>query len=462
MASSTCSFRVAPLSTDLNIQPAGTCCAGGLPPMGFFLLMMVTGLSLFLTTASHAQTFGITSSLMHDDNIFDNYTPVPGNILQFQLDCSKDWEIGRLSLTGNYSGAGLIFRDLTSRNYHAHSLSLSGLFQVENHDDDEDEPESDDSTESAAPPAAPVQPNDSLDHFIEGGIDGGGQFDRQEYDVYDSRRIGGSLIFRQPLGTVATLRPAWSVTFNAYPNLQGLGNLQNSFSMNVGSSLFAGSWFSVAYTWSIKSYPQTSTYLLTFTADTTIVVHTHGKPVITHETVTRHRLERLNSPTVRQSVFSVLLKQALTPGTSLMSTYTIRMEPSAEARVIPELGHGAGVLGIEGVSGDIFDDPFSYSADEYQIQATQALPLAFSLTVSGEFAGKRYSYNASDLQDSTLNVQRIDRRTIISAGLSRSFKWKSGTAVTAQFGYQFLRNESNSAYYEFDKHVVTASLQVLF
>src|SRR6267378_7013086 len=86
---------------------------------------------LIVVSAARGQIVNLSTSTAHDENIFDIYFPTADQITQFQLETSKDWDFDQLSLTGAYSGALELFRDLPARNFHVHILSLNADYHFE-------------------------------------------------------------------------------------------------------------------------------------------------------------------------------------------------------------------------------------------------------------------------------------------------------------------------------------------
>ncbi len=431
----------------------------------YFLLLILPGGS------ASAQDINIDCSAAFDDNVFDSYLPVFDRIVQLQADLSHGLDYDKSSVNLEYNASALLFRDIPGRNYHVHFIILSGTYRFEEDNTGDDESDStgesgEDSTSGPAPVPAVERSvfSDSLCHFLETVIVGVGQFDRNEYSVYDNTKASGSIAFRQPLGLKASVRPLYAISYNNYANLSGLGNLQNMFGVRFGTDILPGGFISVTPSYAIKSYPESAQFVLSYPADTTIVVQTHGKPIITKGQIMRQRKIDLNSPTVRQVSVSATWKQRISPMTSFTSTYSYLGKPTATARVIPELGLGAveAHVGLNVGGDDIFDDPFSYSGSLYQVEVNQNLPLSFQLIFSGEYAMKDYTYNATDASDSVLAEKRSDRRTTIDLTLSRRFELGKGRDLTPRIEFHHTGNVSNAAYYEFTKVSIVAGVGFSF
>ena len=112
---------------------------------------------------------------------------------------------------------------------------------------------------------------------------------------------------------------------------------------------------------------------------------------------------------------------------------------------------------------DIFDDRFSYHGDDFTLGITRALPFALTLGVRGGYQHKNYTYPAKDLADSlVLAPSREDRRSDVSASLTRTFAMGTGRSLKAEIEFHYLKNKSNAPYYDFDKTAWMAGLELGF
>src|SRR2546426_968531 len=142
------------------------------------LVILVT--FLIALPAARGQGVNLSTSTAHDENIFDIYFPTADQITQFQLETSKDWDFDQLSITGTYTGAVELFRDLPARNYHVHVLSLGAAYHFENSEESEEssgeleDSASGDGETSLTPPRPPplgdtpalTAHSDSADRFL--------------------------------------------------------------------------------------------------------------------------------------------------------------------------------------------------------------------------------------------------------------------------------------------------------
>ncbi|MBI1806533.1 MAG: hypothetical protein HYR76_05720 [Ignavibacteria bacterium] len=424
-----------------------------------------------------AQDLSVGTSTTHDDNVFDIYSPLSDQITNLQIDASKDWDLEQTSLGLTYNGSMLLFRDLTTRNYHVHVLS----FNVDHHferDEDTDAPDEDSSDseqdsaavrQAASKAALSSGHSDSLDNFLTASLTGGSQFDREEFSQYDNAIISGTVTFRQPLELRASVRPSYTISYHNYPNLSGITNLQNIFALQLGTNIIPGGWIVLTPSYAIKNYPSstTITYTVEIPGGGNGNGHGKGNSGSGAGSGTRTRNFNLATPSVKQFSATLLWKQKVIAGTEIVAHYTRFGNPSTEARIIPQQLLGGleerGIIGQFTSENEIFDDHFAYSGNEVGLKFQHSLPYAFSMAVNGQFNYKRYTVPAMDLADSlVLADNRIDRRSEVVISLSKSFSVGDGKQLKPEVEYHYLRNNSNAPYYTFDKNVFMAGLEFAF
>ncbi len=425
-------------------------------------IVLVLSFLLLPREILNAQDVGVQASRFRDGNIFEIYNATSDQITQLQLDVSQDWDVDRLSLSLAYSGSGLLFQDLPERNYHAHVLTLSGSYQLESHDEDDGGEDSSASAADSVRAAAAAIP-DSADHFLETSILGAGQFDRQDYSEYDNSIVSAAVAFRQPLGNLVSIRPAYSLSYHSYPNLPGITNVQNIFAVHLATSFVRGGWIVFTPAYAVKSYTTTSSY--TYTVNR--INPGHGKGGGEGNVVKMTKTIELNTPSVDQSSLSLGWQQKVGPDATIIAGYTAFMTPSTEARVIPDQLRGAvesaGLIGGFAAENEIFDDHYRYSGNAVTLQLQQQLPLSILLQAGGGFWFKHYADPAYDLSDSVVVAShREDHRSEFSILLSKKILFANTSVLKPAIEIRYLRNNSNAPYYDFDKTVLSAAIEYDF
>ncbi|MBI1804318.1 MAG: DUF560 domain-containing protein [Ignavibacteria bacterium] len=445
----------------------------------------ICALSMFVCNVQ-GQSVNLSMSTVHDENIFDTYAPTSDQISQLRADASKDWDFDQAWLGISYNGGLLLYQNTSARNYHVHILSLGSIYHLESHDDNDDNSagsiESDSTVEDSAamkPQLLQKQPaavhSDSLDHYFYGNVSGGSQFNKTDFQEYDHSVIGGTIVFRQPLGANVSIRPFYSVGYHSYPNLSSLTNVQNTVGLLVGTSPISGSWIGISGMYGHKIYPTSTDFTYTF-RDTTGGANGYGHGVghgkgnsgsgNNGSGKTKTITYNFTTPSVSQFSLNVFWQQKVFSNTHFSIQVSYFGHPSSQARIIPERIQSA----IESRGGslenltsqDIFDDRFAYSGDEITLHLDHLLPYQISFSVEGHIQGKTFTSPATSLAGDTLDTHRIDKRYEIVLNLSKSFTVLGGKTISPQLEFHYLRNNSNEPFYDFDKSVILAGMEFEF
>jgi hypothetical protein len=413
---------------------------------------------------------------MRDENIFDAYLAVPDRITQFQVDASKDWDFDNSSLTLSYFGSLLLFRDLTARNYHVHLLTLTSLYHFVPEEEESDDAEADssgdddeDSTAAAPRAAAPAVPpvhSDSLDRYLSLSASAASQFDKTEFSQYDNSRVAGSVIWREPLGARASLRPSYAVQLHSYPNLSGISNVENRFALLAGTVPADGGWLTAGVAYGIKAYTSSATYTYTIDGTPGSLGQGHGKGGA-GGTAARTRTITLNSPAVSQLVASAELVQKLAEMIRVRAQVQHFGNPSTAARILPQQLNSTveqeGMLGLFTSQNEIFDDHYGFSGNEVLLGVELTFPGSINAGCTADFVAKKYTIPARDLSDSlVLAANREDNRLDVAMSLSKSISFGGTRSLKPKAEIHYLRNHSNAPYYEFDKSTYLIGVEYNF
>ncbi|GEM_PF-3492866 len=436
--------------------------------------------AIFLSVCqSPGQDVNVGIATIYDQNLFDINTPTLDRVTRTDLVVSKEWDFDASAWELSYNGSLLLFRDLTTRNYHLHDVTLKSTFQFSNEEEDSGGDEADSSASDAdssshtlkpsadAPPQSGIH-SDSLDQFLYASVTGASQFNRQEFAEFDLFRTRAELMFRQPFGEAVSLRPAYKATYVSYTNLSGLTNLEHLLSLTVATSFAHDSWLGIRGSYGLKNYP-TSTYTATVTVSGPgSGSGGHGKGGGNGgSTKSVTRTITLTTPSVHQLSATVLLDQRIAAATKLTVAWTHLGLPSSKARILPQEINN--VLEQRGFSGsissesEIYDDHYGYTGNVVTIGLQQSFPSAISLSLSGQMTGKSYMQTALDFDSSaTTTGSRSDRRFEWEIDLSKSFSFGNNKVLKPQITFVCIRNASNAPYYDFDKYSIQVGMEYDF
>ena len=436
--------------------------------ISFFWLSIILIYLIALPDNLIAQDIGVGLNTTHDENIFDTYNPLKDQVTQLNLDLSKGWDSDNSYWGVFYAGSLSLYSDLSARNNHIQMVMASMKYHFVHEEPKVSETEND-STDAESDSTAEVGSteiihSDSLDHFINTTIFGAAQFNKVDYEEWDNATASGSIIFRQPLGLHASIRPSYTLAFHSYPNISALTNIQNIISLHIGTDFLEGSWLALTPTYAFESYTETQQFSDTLHLKK-VIKGKHGSAMGGLSKVVSINL---STPSVQQLALSLLWNYKPVPGTEFTTQITRYAKPSKEARAVPQLRRGAAklksfIVNIDLGQNNLYDDHFSYYGNELTVQAKQLLPLDLILEVSLQYQKKTYTYQAMDLSDTIVVASnREDKRTEIAFNFSKNISLGEDSILKLEFEYHTFNNGSNAPYYDFKKNTFMVGAEYNF
>jgi hypothetical protein len=166
-------------------------------------------------------------------------------------------------------------------------------------------------------------------------------------------------------------------------------------------------------------------------------------------------ISRFSTPSTTQFVLSAGLVFKVLPQAPLTISWLRRSNPSSDARYVRE----DAFLGLS--EDEIFDDRYGYQANEYRVSFDGTLPGGIRTMNSIAYLTKAYPRTATDLSGAPLSgdPQRRDRRFLLRLqALYPFFRNHAGKGISIGLAYNFIRNQSNNAYHDFNNHQVALVL----
>lgn len=163
-------------------------------------------------------------------------------------------------------------------------------------------------------------------------------------------------------------------------------------------------------------------------------------------------------PSTSQLSTWINIGQGITESTGLSVRFLQRWNLTDRGRAF--IGGAVDFIGEE----ELFDDPYSYESSEGTLTITQVLPWSMKLKTGAYYLHKTYGYPASlDDSDPTAPSRTDDRMggwLTLSKSLTGNWLLFDGLELT--LGYVYLRNQSNTTYYDFSSNAVTIGLSTDF
>jgi len=166
----------------------------------------------------------------------------------------------------------------------------------------------------------------------------------------------------------------------------------------------------------------------------------------------------METPQVAQIFLSLRLAQSLTHSTGLAIQYQTRLNLNKYDRSI------AGLIPGYTTESQIFDDPMSYEMQSYGTELTQILPYLISLKIAAYHQQKQYVAQGIyiDPENYTDTIRREDTFNTAWLILEKRFNFKlfAETSLALQFTYQWVDNQSNSYWYDYNSQYYSVGLQL--
>jgi len=153
-------------------------------------------------------------------------------------------------------------------------------------------------------------------------------------------------------------------------------------------------------------------------------------------------------PSALQMQFDLRLAQSVTATTGIAVLYNSQFLL---------LGSNRDAL-IYADESQIFDDPMGYESQSIGSELTQMLPWNMKLKGAFYYTEKNYTTQGIYLDESEDNydesVLRNDTRKVAWLSLQKNIHtdWFGGSTITLDFTHQFMNNESNSYWYNYESN----------
>jgi hypothetical protein len=369
--------------------------------IGAASLMLLAVLSVHEARAQ----FGLEASVtgMYDDNINNNYLQISDKISTLNLNTGYGMDLGNWYGRAYYDGVLNYFQSVTERTNQFHSGNLS--FAHLSGDNDE--------------------------NILDIGMQYGEGYYHGDYSFYDHSLWTAYINYKQFLGERIINKVGYSFRSVDFAQLGDFSYTEHTVYGN----------FSVAL--------PTSTTLILQT-DLGSKFYSTANPTAGTGGMRKSSLTIM--PSVTQLTGFLRVGQSIVEGTGLSLTTNYQWNIQKQTRY---LSSTYGVISDD----ELFDDHYGYEGLQTYLMLTQVLSESMLLRITGGMQTRLYSsLSAYDLAGTTVADQRIDKRSYASLFLQKDFD--AGFSVKA--AYDFIRNASNDAFYDYSNNAITLELTVPF
>ncbi|MBN1448423.1 MAG: hypothetical protein JXA28_10875 [Bacteroidetes bacterium] len=435
--------------------------------MRLFAGIMLIG--LLLASNTHAQWYGrISIESGYDDNMFRNYSAV--DALSSDFSFMYGYFPTDANFAINYSGSLTTFSEYPERLYTTHTLGSSyALTYGEN-------------------------ANNTLTLLVAGNA----RFDRQDYEIYDYRQVLGSASLKHQLFNNLPLLLSYRARHRSYPYFGELSYLEHFASIGTMAFFETRTSIRVQADLGIKNYSSsfrsaTDPGIDGFMADGSGLTLEGGGPGgngnggnndggsnsggsssgggplnsggagrmgINHggqQLGMEQGVEYLmyDDPSTAQLSAWINIGQSVTEFTGLSLRLLQRWNLTDRGRAF--VGGAVDFIGEE----ELFDDPYSYESSELSLTLTQILPWSMKLRTGGFYLFKEYDYPATlDYSDPAAALRSDDRMGgWLTVEKTIGGKWLLFSGLDLSLGYVYLRNQSNTSYYDYSSNALTFGIR---
>ncbi|MBR9978428.1 MAG: DUF560 domain-containing protein [Bacteroidetes bacterium] len=443
--------------------------------------VILLALLITFTVPVSAQWLGTVSiESGYDDNIFRNYTAAEASATDLTLEYGYFPDHGIWAI--NYTGAMTTFSQYPDRLYSTQTLGSSWVHKYGEN-------------KAASLSALAIA---------------SARFGKELYSIYDYRQMLASVSIKQPVAGDIPLLVSYRARYRSYPEFGELSYLEHFAS--VGSMVFFETRTSIRMQADLgfKNYLRTapgngsnimqpgSTPLPPAKIDTDGRV-TDGQPAdgidgmrtfsgggggngngggwneggVNGRGAGRMSLGNrgpgagmdgsveyllYEEPSTSQLSTWINIGQGITDHTGVSLRYLRRWNLTDRGRAF--VGGAVDFIGEE----ELFDDPYSYESDEVSLTLTQVLPWSMRLRLGAFYMDKTYGYPATFDYEDPSAVDRSDERLGGWIGVSKSLAgdWLAFSGLNLSLGYVWLRNKSNTSYYDYSSNAVNFGISTDF
>ena len=399
--------------------------------MKIYILVMIgiVILAMRVNPANSQWYFNLNFDQEYNDNPFWLHEAQESWISTINFSIQKEFE----KIFIGYQGSYAYFNNILARNFYYHKLAIGGGTENTNW-----------------------------------RISGEQRFNKSDYDIYD---YTNAAVYFQHRFNLLGIMTTWNgtVNFNQYNQLAELNNWKLSTTIRFHKSFPTRTSFISGISANYKTYINEGLAISTYPDSTTtsMVFSSYASLLGNGGGGNRYRRHggyfsstsymNLEAPAVSQIVFWARLAQSITPITGLALQYQTRKLVSGTDRYISGLSHSYSQ------ESSIFDDPMSYESYSLIAEVTQLLPLNITLKIIAYYMPKNYSAQGIYLDEESYDetTLREDKYRIVSVALEKKFSFNFSD-LAIYFDYQWLKNESNSYWYNYSNNYAAMGFEFQF
>lgn len=364
----------------------------------------------------------IEISTSWDDNLYRSPEPVEDLLTDLSIRLAYKPDDSQMNYY--YNGNMFLYQNNLLRNFSLHSVGFNYI--------------------------NPFGDDDKHNFYL--GADGTLRLNGSEYSYYDYNQIYAYSNFHLDFDGLF-LRSGYNFRYRSYSNLPDLTNYRHYLFLQVNKSFATRTTIILEADLGYKSFGG----LDIFTTENSGWGRGRGRWSETYsESSSSGAYE---APGLGQAVLLARVSQSLHEKVGLYVQYRRQFSLTSET----------GFVNADSYYQDeeIFDDPFSYESETYSSQFTWMLPWSMKLQVGGALVSKNYiSEQAFTSAEDTVGLGgiRLDNRNSYYIDFSKTFYLDKNWIKSLHFNinFSYIRNESNSYWYDYKNAVLGGGVQWKF
>ena len=389
------------------------------------LILSLISILLVFSTSLAQITPSIDISSWYDDNLYRSPEKVEDIVTNFdlQLDLQQDKSGANLYLNGSY----LLYNTISARNFYINALGFNLIKSI-----DTDEV-----------------------HTFYLGADWTFRLNNAEFNYYDYNQIYAYANLSFNLDWFY-LRGGYSYRYRNYANVPDLTNNQHYGFLQLNKSFETRTTIIMETDIGYKSFAGQN--ITTYDRTSTSGGKGHGQMSDSATTINTITIAS-EIPSLSQAVLLTRIAQSLHTKVGIYVQYRKQISLTDETSYVNSDDYYQ--------DEELFDDPFSYESETYSSQLTWMLPWQMKIKLGGAIIAKNYvSEIAYESIDDTTGLAgiRSDDQNSYYFNFTKTFpfnkKWIN--ALQFNFNYNYIRNESNSYWYNYENAVVSGNIRIIF
>jgi len=383
------------------------------------MIKSMTGLLmalLFIQSVSAQLSTNIKVSSYVDDNLFRSPEPVSDVLSSVGVTLSYRPQDSGMKFY--YDGSFFMYNDLSERNFSLQAVGLNSFSAF----------------------------GKNKQHGFYWGSDLTMRFNRLEYDYYDYTQLYAYANLNFDLNFMF-LKSGYNFRYRGYSNLPDLSNYRHYVFVQLNKSFVTRTTLILEADLGHKSFAGQDLY------SNTSGGRGRGMWLQTPTTVSSE------IPSMTHAVLLARVSQSLHPKVGVFVQYRKQISLTDQT----DYQNYEGYFQDE----ELFDDPFSYESDAVTTQLTWVLPWAMTIKLGGGTISKSYiSEQAYTSAEDTVGLGglRVDDANNFFVSLKKTFYLKKHwlNALSVDVHYNYIRNESNSYWYDYKNGVLGAGISWKF